>query len=466
MTCGLSTTLQDISSSFTSVKDELNKKMIDAAAEANPALGKGVGANISTMKADMETAMADLKAKLDVVIPEVSEQLPNLQTAAEEAAAKLKAAAAEINPETIAALQAEAGAKFEEIRSTWGSTSTPGVSIEKLIGKVEKEFATMDFCTECPNVDLKEIGVDEGTGIPIYETIKKGITANTSIVDTTEPKKAVEKKLIEAVKPLLVAMGIDSVPINTAKSDPNPAPTTAVQTANKPQSVAAAPKPKPKVTGAIQSIGGHQAVIRTECIEFEIMFVPRKDDKGYMWWAPLGYNSQFEYEKAWAISVMNARKQTASRLFYWNRRIETNDSFSRHDPDHVYHAKVAVLQERLTNLNLIKILGGQYTQKSFTTDNHIEWWRFDSPSHWDGHTDCPKPIHGGPGIHPGAAAATDGLDVFGAASKLGYEYIPPPGEPPWEPTKPAWDIATQSWGWFSKTVEKTNVTGLVKKLVG
>ena len=86
MTCCLSQGLQDISSSFTSVKDELNAKMKDLAAEEFPALGKGIGANISTMKADMETAMADLKAKADLVIPEISVQLPNLQTAAEEGA--------------------------------------------------------------------------------------------------------------------------------------------------------------------------------------------------------------------------------------------------------------------------------------------------------------------------------------------------------------------------------------------
>ena len=472
MTCGLSQGLQDISSSFTSVKDELNAKMKDLAAEEFPALGKGIGANISTMKADMETAMADLKAKADLVIPEISVQLPNLQTAAEEGANLLKAAAAEINPVSIAALQEQAAAKFEEIRTSWGSTATPGVNIEQVISNVGENFSSMDFCTAVPNMDLKTIGVDEGTGIPIYETIKKGITANTSTTDTTEPKKAVDKKKIETVKPALVASGADGTPVNTAKSDPNPKPTTAMQTSNKPESVPAAPKPMPKVTGAIQSKTGHQNVMLSEVIEFECMFVPRKDDEGYMWWAPIGYDNQFEYEKAWAISVMNARIQTANRIAYWQKRIDNNDSGSKFNIDHPYNFKVAALIFRLRQLNKIKFLGGQSVAIRIAASNlkpgdqrlGIQWWRFDDPKEWDEITDCPKPLHDGPGTHPGAAGSTVDLDLFGMPSKKGYEYMPMPGAEDFDPTKPSWDISTGKWVWRSKARSPENTTSSAKIL--
>ena len=453
MTCGLSKTLQDISSSFTSVKDELNKKMIDAAAEANPALGKGVGANISTMKADMETAMADLKAKLDIVIPEISVQLPNLQTAAEEAANKLKAAAAEINPDAAASLQADAAAKFDEIRSSWGSTSTPGVNIEQVISDVSEKFQTMDFCTECPNLDLRQVGEDED-GVPIYETIKKGITANTSIVDTTEPKKAIDKKLIELVKPLLVAMGADGTPINTAATDPNPPAATAIATSNKPEIVPAAPKPMPKVTGAIQSKAGHNNVFSAGTIEFECMFVPRKDNRGYMWWAPVGYDTQYEYEKAWAARVLRARKRTASRINYWNKRINNNDGGSLNDSEHPYQVKQDVLIKRMGFLNAINILGG----------GSKKFWLFNDPKHWDEVTDCPKPLHAGPGTHAGAAGSTEDLDVFGIPSKKGYEYMPKPGQEDFEPTKPSWDNIIGKWVWISQARSEENTTSSQKNL--
>ena len=482
MTCGLSQGLQDISSSFTSMKDELNEKMTDAAAAEFPALGKGIGANISEMKADMETAMADLKEKLDVVIPEISVQLPNLQTAAEEAANALKSAAASVNPDSIAAFQAQAAAKFEEIRSTWGSTATPGVNIEQVISDVGQKFSSMDFCTECPNLDLREVGVDEGTGLPIYETIKKGITANTSIVDTTEPKKAVDKKLIEIVKPILVASGADGVPVKTAKNDPNPSPTTAVETSNKPESVIAAPKPQPKVTGGIQSKEGLANVSGSGIIESEIMFVPRRDSKGYTWWAPVGYDTQFEYEKAWASRVMSARRHTASRINWYNKLISFNSRGSKDDPDHPFQQKRKMLETRLGFLNKINILGGEFASgidaggSAGTLDEDVGgnnkalrkrpfrrrtrgkksifWTLFDDPKHWDEVTDCPKPLHEG----------TEDLDVFGTASKKGYEFIPPPGNENFETTKPSWDANASKWVWESQTRTEENTTGIPKTL--
>ncbi len=427
MTCGLSQGLQDISSAFTSVKDKLNEK-ISAGLDV-PSAGKGIGANISTMKADMDTAMADLKAKLDVVIPEVSAQLPNLQTAAEEAAAKLKAAAAEINPARVAELQAEAATKLDEIRSKWGSVNTPGVNIEQVISDVNDKFATMDFCTECPNVDLVDTGdVDPGTGIPIYDTVKKGITAEQPTEDSIKPKDPVDKKKEEEVVPAKTPAGDDSTPIKTEKESANPKPEVEVV----PQ--APAPTPITKIYGAGPSIESEERLVNAR-LEVESIFVPdRLGHTGITYWRPQNYMTQIQYEKFFTEYV-HMKKRSLSALYRANlRKLET-------EPTNARRKKIVQkFKDRLEKVQEVKVLpytGGTGLGKTYKPIEFVPG--YSKPEVWT-LTDCPKVLNDNTG-HIKSIGKPIG--------HFGHAYVTS-GDAQFSKPRPVWDQENKVWNWNPK----------------
>jgi hypothetical protein len=424
MTCGVSKGLQDISSAFTSVKDKLNEK-ISAGLDV-PSAGKGIGTNISTMKADMETAMADLKAKMDIVIPEVSAKLPNLQTAAEEAANKLKAAAAEINPVTIAALQADAAAKFEEIRTKWGSVNTPGVNIETLISDVNKNFASIDFCSECPNVDLVDTGDIDEAGEPIYDTVKKGITAEQPAVDSVKPKDPVDKKKENTVKPAIVPTGDDATPIKTEKNSPNPKPPVTVVPK------AAAPPIQAKVQGYGQSFEAESRLLNAG-LEMEALFIAdniRIGGSYYKFWRPQNYMNQLDYEKFFTEYVSMRRRSLTSLLKGMQK------SLARQPDNKAKQKTVQSLEDKLYKMNEVKTL--PYTGNVYGTYGKDALLKFvpGFEKKWQ-ETDCPKALN-----FNTESVKTVGKPLFW----LGHEYVIK-GSGQFNKPRPVWNQETKQWDW-------------------